>query len=386
LRLAYVALATPLRLDSWSGMPWYSFKEVSSRFDDVQLVDTPRLDAVVERLAALQRYGLSVRQRRFLSTIYGRTINKRLNEMQPDIVMSVGASHKLIQIDPKWKVLHVSDGLFTTMVNYYEKFGRFRQAVLRAGHEDLQNFMNKVDLTLLASDWARDSAMSLFKIDADRLRVVPFGANLDHDPGFRPRHSNGPLVLLFVGYDWERKGGAIVLEAWRELRRRTGDAELHIVGCKPAAARGLEGVTAYGRLSKGDPRDYAKLGHLYDRASLFFMPSREEAFGMVFCEAAAYGIPSVAAITGGVPTVVVDGETGILLPLDAAPVDYVDRILDLWNDKSRFQAFSRAARHRFETRLSWAAWGDDVVQAVTDILGGADQDRPAAAATFAVGC
>ena len=351
-------------------MPWYSFKEISDRFDDVKLIDTLALDSVVERLAALQRYGLSVRQRRFLSAIYGRLINRQLNEVQPDIVLSVGAAHKLVRIDPKWPVIHVSDGLFTTMVNYYEKFGRYRQGVLRAGHEDMQHFLDKVSLTLFASRWASDSAIKLWDIDPQRVRVVPFGANLDADPGFEPRRHDGPLTLLFVGYDWKRKGGELVLATWRELRKSLGDVELHIVGCNPASARGIDGVTVHGRLKKSDPRDFARLKHLYQRATLFFMPSREEAFGMVFCEAAAYGVPSVSTLTGGIPTVILDGETGILLPPDASPAAYAERILALWNDKAKLAAVSFAARHRYETVLSWPAWGRGVEQAIHDTLGG----------------
>lgn len=340
---------------------------MSDRFD-VRLIDTPNLDWIVERMATLQRYGLSVRQRRALGALYGRMINAQLERVQPDIVVSIGASHKLIRIDAKWPLIHVSDGFFGTMVGYYQKFGRFSPYVVRASHRDFQHFIDKVDLTLFASDWARDSAETLYEIGPGRTRVVPFGANLDQDPGYRPRRLDGPLTLLFVGYDWQRKGGDIALEAWRELRRRTGDAEFHIVGCTPKAARGLDGVFLHGRLNKSDPEDFALLGRLYDSASLFFMPSREEAFGMVFCEASAYGVPSVSTITGGIPTVIIDGETGLLLPLDAAPHDYVQPILDLWADKERFAAFSHAARHRYETALSWPAWGGEMERAVLDIL------------------
>jgi glycosyltransferase involved in cell wall biosynthesis len=368
LRIAYISLATPLRLDAWSGMPWYSFREISRRFNDVHLVDTPTIDSIVEPLSVLQRYGLSVRQRRFLSAIYSRLISPELERIKPDIVLSIGASHKLIRLDPKWRLIHVSDGLFTTMVNYYEKYGRYRQGVLRAGHEDMQRFINKTAITLFASTWARDSAIALWDLDPARARVVPFGANLDADPGYRPRRMDGPLRLLFVGYDWKRKGGPIAIEVWRELRKMVPDAELHIVGCEPPAARGLDGVTVHGRLNKGDPDEFAKLKHLYENATLFIMPSREEAFGMVYCEAAAYGVPSVASLTGGVPTVIVDGETGLLLPMDAPATAYAERILALWRDKERLAAFSRAARHRYETVLSWDAWGRAVEQAIDDTL------------------
>lgn len=358
-------------------MPWYSFKEVSNRFEDVHLVDTPVLDRFIERMAALQRYGLSVRQRRILSTFYARSLNKRLEEIAPDVILSIGASHKLIQIDPKWKIIHVSDGLFSTMVNYYEKFGRFRQAVLRAGHDDMQAFLNRVDKLLFASQWAHDSAINLYDIEEERMAVVPFGANLDNDPGYRPRKLDGPLVLMFVGYDWRRKGGETVLATWKQIRERLPDTELHIVGCKPESARGLAGVTVHGRLSKADPRDYAKLIHLYDHASMFFMPSREEAFGMVYCEAAAYGVPCVAASTGGVPTVIENGKTGILLPLDARPSDYAEQILALWADEPRFQSFSLAARERYESVLNWTAWGEGLEAAIHEVVAAAPHPGPA---------
>ena len=300
-------------------MPWFSYKAVSEKFDDVHLIDTPLLDRIIERLSALQRFGLSVRQHRIVTWFYSKVINARLDQIAPDIVISIGASHKLVAIDPKWKVIHVSDALFTTMVNYYEKFGRFRQGVLRSGHADMQSFLRRVELVLFASDWARDSATELYHCEEDRLRVLPFGANLETDPGRRSRRLDGPLVLLFVGYDWKRKGGSIVLEAWQQIRRELPDAELHIIGCRPEAAKNLPGVTLHGRLRKADARDYARLTSLYESASMFFMPARQEAFGMVYCEAAAYSLPVVATRTGGVPTPVQNGQTGILLPLDAGP-------------------------------------------------------------------
>ena len=364
-------------------MPWFSFKEVSARFDDVHLVDTPILDRVIERTAALQRYGLSVRQHRLVSLLYAKAINRRLDAIAPDVVLSIGASHKLVQIDPKWKIIHVSDALFTTMVNYYEKFGRFRQGVLRSGHADMQTFLNRVEKVLFASEWARASAVELYDCDEARLSVVPFGANLEKDPGLRLRRPDGPLVLLFVGYDWKRKGGPTLLEAWEQIHRRRPDSQLHIVGCRPDSARGLPGVTVHGRLNKADPRDYAKLIHLYDHASMFFMPSRQEAFGMVFCEAAAYGLPVVATDTGGVPTVVDDGRTGILLPPDSPPSAYVEKILDLWAEKPRFNAYSLAARRRYETFLNWSAWTSGLEAAIDDVVPSSRPVRLAAPAPLA---
>lgn len=349
-------------------MPWYSFREIRARFNDTVLVDTPRLDRVVERFASLQRYGLSVRQRRLLGALYRRIIDARLEQIQPDVVLSIGAAHKLMGLESKWPLIHVTDGYFATIVNYYDKYRYFSKDVKRAGHEDYQNFIDNASMSLFASEWARDSALGLYRMDQGRVRVVPFGANLDQDPGRRERQRGDRLKILFVGYDWQRKGGELVLATWRLLRAQLPDCELHIVGCQPQAAMGLAGVYVHGRLDKAKPADFARLTSLFDSSSLFFMPSRAEAFGMVFCEAAAYGLPVVATATGGVPTVVREGETGLLLPLEAGPAAYAERILALWRDATGYVRMTMAARARYETTLNWHAWGEAVEDAVETVL------------------
>jgi glycosyltransferase involved in cell wall biosynthesis len=345
-------------------MPWHSYREICRRFDDVHLLDSPWLDAVVERLSSLQRYGLSIRQQRALSSYNGRLMTKRVREIAPDILLSVGASHKVLAMEPTCPVIHVSDGLFSTMAGYYDKYGRFGHGTKRDAHADHQTLLNKTAMTLFASEWARTSALQLYEYPESRTRVVPFGANIDEDPGFRQRGSDGPLTLLFLGYDWKRKGGSTVLATWRELRKRTDDAQLHIVGCSPPEAADIDGVTVHGRLNKAKVEDRRLFDDLFNRASFFFMPSRQEAFGMVFCEAAAYGVPSIATETGGVPTSVVNGVTGLLLPIDATAAMFADRILDIWNDKPRYLAYSFAARARYETTLNWQAWGTGVAEAI----------------------
>lgn len=369
MRVALVSLATPFRRDSWSGIPWYTLRELQTRYDDLHLIDTPRLDFVVERLAALQRYGLSVRQRRLLGRLYASYINQRLEKIRPDIVLAVGAMHKMTFVTGRYPVVHVSDGLFSTIIGYYERFGRFRQTVLRDGHADHQRVLDKTAMVLFASDWSRNSALSLYEIELARTRVVPFGACLDFEPAFEPRRTDGPLNVLFVGYDWKRKGGDVVLATWRELRKVAPDTELHIIGCEPSAAMGINGVKVHGRLDKGKAADAAIMNRCFRDASLFFMPSRQEAYGMVFCEAAAYGLPSVATLTGGIPTVIQDNVTGLLHPLGTEPAEIAQSILALWRDPARYQQMSLDARRRYEEILNWRTWGDAVELAASEIAG-----------------
>lgn len=360
MRIAYVALSTPRRRSSWSSIPYSTWRQVQRRFPDAYLIDTPRIDGVLERGGPLEQMGIPVRQSRNMARLCGHVVQKEIDRIQPDVIVSVGASHKLAYTRPDCPVIHVSDGLFATICAYYSKYQSFRGAALRRGNEDHRRLLTKIDMILFASDWARRSAADLYDFPDEKMRVVPFGANLDIDPGFSGRRSDGVMSLVFVGYDWQRKGGRLALDTYRALRERGVAATFDIVGCSPEEAQGIDGVTVHGRLDKGQPEHAARFAALMANASFFLMPTRQEAFGIVFCEAAAYGLPVIAAATGGVPSVVEDGVTGHLLSLSDGPADYADRIAACWHDKAGYRAMCARARAAFEERLNWNAWGDEL--------------------------
>ena len=134
-----------------------------------------------------------------------------------------------------------------------------------------------------------------------------------------------------------------------------------------------------GFVSKQTAEGAARLAKLFARSHFFVMPSRAEAYGLVYCEAAAFGVPSVATSTGGVPTIILDGETGILDDPNATAESYVGRILPLLRDRDRYEAMARAARERAETRLNWDIAGRDVVARLESLLR-ARVDRPSLSA------
>lgn len=367
MRIAYISLATPFSRTSWSGIPWYTYRELKRRFPDTHVIETDWIDGLFDRIAPLERYGLPIRHRPFLAHQYSKYIDRKLRELNPDAVVAIGSAHKYSRLDRRWPLVYVADGLFDTIVGHYSRYARFSRRAIAAGNMLQQQMLERTNMILLASQWAADSAKSLYGLTDDQVQVLPFGANLDSDPGFQPPRRGGPLTLLFVGFEWQRKGGPLALEVWRELRKRAPDTLLHIVGSNPAEAQGLEGVHVHGPLYKNREDQHRKLVDLYAASSFFFMPTRQEAFGIVYAEAAAFGRPSIASLVGGVPTAVLNNETGLLLPLEASPADYADAILAVWNDPDRYEQLCTGARHYYETTLNWTHWGAGVEAALQRI-------------------
>lgn len=374
MRVVFVAIASPFKRQSWSGIPFFALREVERRFPGTQVIETPRLDRLVERIGGLERHGLMVRRQPGLVRLYSRRIEGELERLQPDVVVAIGAAHKLAFIDRKWPLVYAADCLFASVVSYYGKYRRLSPRARAKGEAIQRELLARADRVLLASQWAVDEARIHYGLDPDVVRVAPMGANLEDDPGFQPPQRGEPLRLLFVGFDWERKGGSRIFAVWQCLRREFRDVELHVVGSEPAELDGIEGVHVHGRIDKTDPLAFARLRELYARCSFLTMLSRQEAYGLVYCEAAAFGRPSIAARTGGIETIVADGESGLLVDAAETPQGIADRIAAVWRSPARYRAMCLAARARFEQALSWRAWGQHVEAAIVELV------RPAAAA------
>jgi glycosyltransferase involved in cell wall biosynthesis len=192
------------------------------------------------------------------------------------------------------------------------------------------------------SSWAQKSIVKEYGVASTQTEVLPPGVDLNiWQPGHPP--SEGPLRILFVGGDFRRKGGRLLLEAFRSLP--PGQAELRLVTRKasPAGEGVLDDVTVYTDLKPNSPELIA----LYRSCHIFALPTEAEAFGIAAVEAAAAGLPVLATTVGGLTDIVVDGENGFLLkPGDGRAL--TNRLRLLCQDAGLRQRLGHAGRKRAE--------------------------------------
>jgi glycosyltransferase involved in cell wall biosynthesis len=230
--------------------------------------------------------------------------------------------------------------------------------------------LRKAALSIFSSAWAADAAKLAMPEMAGRVRMIPFGANLPEAPaspgvGTWPQ---GPLKLLFLGVFWKEKGGPVAYEALLALKRAGVSAQLVVCGCQPPPECDDQDLIREGFLDKNKPDELARLQEHLRTADFLILPTRFEAYGIVFCEAAAYGLPVVATRTGGIPTIVLDGGTGLLFDPGAGGEAYAEAIRALLLDEHRMAAMRRAARARFEQVLNWKAFVDALMIQAAPLL------------------
>lgn len=218
----------------------------------------------------------------------------------------------------------------------------------------------------------RQLLIERYGLAASRTSAVGGGASVfpREAPDTTPERY-GRRRIVFVGVEWERKGGPVLIEAFRAARQALPDATLTIIGCNPAIA--VEGCMVLGKL----PAD--AVAEQYQQASCFCMPSMLEPYGLVFTEAMHFALPVVAADVGDVSSIVSDGETGRLVP-PGDSVALAAALVDVLGDPERARAMGGAA---LEAARSYT-WEEVAARIAEKLPGGRDplptgQQAPAAA-------
>lgn len=172
-------------------------------------------------------------------------------------------------------------------------------------HRLVQRTFRLASLCVGWSEWARRSFTNDYGVSAQKTAVIPPGVDLER---FTPRAlptRQGLPRLLFVGGDFQRKGGDLLLDVFRQHLR--GRCALDLVTRDDVIAE--EGVTVHRNLTADSP----ELRRLYDEAHAFVLPTRADCFSIASLEAMAKGLPVVVTGVGGIPEIVEDGQSGYLL-------------------------------------------------------------------------
>ena len=234
------------------------------------------------------------------------------------------------------------------------------------------------------SEFVRQSFVNQVGVPADKVVASYVGPNLDL-ASIAPRGArrpDAPPTILFVGKEFERKGGDVLLAAFRRVRERLADARLTIIG-PPELRVDDPGVTPLGFLRKDDPDSLRVLTEAYANADVFCLPTRYEPFGIVVLAAMFHGLPCVATRDWSIPEMIRDGETGYTVPVgDDAML--ADRLTSLLSDPARARAMGNAGLAHARERFTWPNVAQRITREMQRRLG-APSSAGAASKRTAVG-
>jgi glycosyltransferase involved in cell wall biosynthesis len=371
MRIAFSSVSGPDDGSYWSGTPWSMKTHLAAEFPDLvhlgplQLIWQPfkQKHSIYEKmLRKTYIWELEPLVHQYLSMQVDRQLKKYSDV---DLIFSTGSfPYPNAFLQTKIPIIVWSDATFAGLVEEHPGYRNICQENLWAGHALQQKILDTSKLAIFSTEWAAESALKHYEVEESKVIVVPFGANL---PSQLPDKSEIAKIvehrskmecrLLFIGRDWIEKGGPFAVDTLRALQKKGLNTHLTVVGCQipPGIDEHLTGqITNFPILHKDKNQGSAEFKELFETSHFLLLPTQGECFGMVICEANAYGLPVLAHATGGVPSVIAQGKNGFCFSKPQSADDYAECIAKHYSDYSAYESLCLAAFQESIQRLNWS--------------------------------
>jgi glycosyltransferase involved in cell wall biosynthesis len=371
IRIGFLSSQNYLDRNTFSGILYYMHKALS-RLEEIEVVNLGRpftpsfIQKVAFKLAGLFGSGGDIDSNKFSSIV-----SKQLKKTPCDIIFAPVASHELQVCQVNCPVVYLSDVTFTLYHKCYGPYQGQTESEVHACAQAELKAIEKSRILVYPSEWAARSAMNDYGAAPEHVKVIPFGANIDNVPAIDwvlGQKQFSTCRLLFIGKEWDRKGGVVAYEALLSLLERGIDAELTIVGCIPPKGITHDRLRIIPFIDKNIPDQREALNLLFSQANFFILPTRADCSPIVICEAAAFALPTIASDVGGIPSLILEGENGYTLPISADGSDYADLIAKIFNQKSDYQKLFSKTREIYDTCLNWDSWAKSLKAVLVDSL------------------
>lgn len=378
MKIAYVTTYDASDLHNWSGLGYNIARVLKEEKAEVDFIGNLSVQydklTKIKRLIYQKAFGKRYQSQRepFVANGYADQISARLSP-KVDCILSPG-SVAIARLQSKIPTVFYTDATFAGMLDFYEGFSNLCAETIRNGHRLEQEALSSCSMAIYSSDWAAQTAMENYNVDPKKIRVVPFGANIecnrsaDDIKRIISQRSKDTCKLLFLGVDWIRKGGPLVLEIAEKLNRAGLKTELHIAGLRSLPVTDLpEYVKDHGFISKSTPEGKARLEQLIAGSHFLLLPAKAEAYGLVLCEANSYGVPDIASNVGGIPTIVKQDVNGKLFPLGTSAAEHALYIANLFSDYDKYEQLALSSFEEFQQRLNWQVSGKKLMQLLNEL-------------------
>jgi len=299
---------------------------------------------------------------------FAKQIKDRIKNRHYDLIFTpdnIEISHLEIDIP----IVFYTDAIFDSMIDFYKEYSNLCKESIEDGHNQEQAALDRAMLAIFSSQWAADAAIRNFNVDPNKVKVVPFGANISRIPDSKnifEQKNNRVCTLFFIGADWERKGGSIAVETVDKLNRMQLKSTLFVCS-RISPDESLNDFTQnIGLLDRSKESENKRLENLFLTSHFLILPTKADCSPGVFREAAAFGLPVITTDVGGNSSVIENGVNGIMLSHKAGPEEYANVILEYYKDDKKYQSLCKGSRDMFDRVLNW----DKSILTVADLING----------------
>jgi glycosyltransferase involved in cell wall biosynthesis len=358
-KLVGLTLGDPFSKSSRSGVNYNVFSRFREKCELVEVFDLDLRGAEKIWLALnsfspnRRRWGNKLHQSPSAFRARTQMAERKLSEVKSgyDLIYQDGAMFMPGRaVDKPFVSYHDSNVLLSARGGSLAHGEHYQGRKLQATVAQERKVYERASLIFVMSDWLKNSLIRDFGIAEEKIVTTYAGTNL---PAEDLEKTYDGKTVLFVGNEFERKGGPVLLEAFKNVKKEINGARLIIVGTNLDIRE--DGVKVKGRVT--DPEELSKS---FREASLFVLPSFFEPFGIVFAEAFAFKTPCIGTNICAMPEIIEEGQGGFLVPIND-PKALADRMIMLLNDQTLSKKMGHYGFEKVRNTLNWDVVVDKMI-------------------------
>jgi len=364
LRIGFVSILDASDVTAWSGIPFQILTHMRKQGADVEVLSPLRtrikyLFTPAKIAARFNKTSITLDHFPLVLRAYAKQIDEFVRHRDIDVIFCPSTIPVTLVKSGK-PIVTWTDAVFHGMHEYYGKtFANLTKSAAARGRWQEMTALRNCRIAAYASKWAFDGAREI--AEESKLRILPFGSSLlvQHSmedvrtAAIQKRLTRkNRCELLFVGVNWERKGGDIAVETARLLNEAGIETKLRVVGSTPPK-RVPPFVEVLGFISKHSEEGRRRLLDLFCSADIFILPTKAEAAGIVFAEASSCGLPCITYATGGVTDYVRHGVNGVCIQPGGSAAQFADEVRRMLNSPADYEGYATRAFQEYNERLNW---------------------------------
>jgi len=304
---------------------------------------------------------------------YAQQIERKLAASKADLFLCPENAIPLGLVRPDRPMVLWTDATIGSLIDFYPYLCNLCPETRRNIFRLERHALEQCSLIIFNSDWAARTATELYGISPQKTKVIYRLSNLPQTVTANnlsqviEQRRDSPCQLLFVGVDWQRKGGAVALAIAERLVAQGIEAELHLVGCDPPGDT-PDYVKRHGFIDTATAAGRDRMAALFQTSHFLLYPTRADACGIVLSEAAAFGVPALASNVGGIASVLKSDRSGQVFELSDRPEAYSDYIASYMSNFEHYRAFAHSAFQHYQLNMSQSAASTTAQQAFEALL------------------
>ena len=358
MKIAYISIDDPKDNISWSGLKLNIYKTLKLLKHDIKVIgplkDFTRFPFVIKR-EFLKRVNLKYDSERktLLSKKYSKKIMSEIKNQKIDLIFT-SDTYLVSFLRTNIPIILWLDATYHTYHTHY--YGR-KKIHLNSFNE--ANYLEKLALKnsntiILTSNWAKKSAMKYYGLNTKKIKIIPFGSNLDETKNlYLKKNIKDFIQLTSIGVDWNRKGMDKSIKITKYLNDNGIKTKLNIIGCKNKNIKMPSFVNQVGFLNKNKKNDNLRIKKILFNSDFHILMTRKEACGVVFAEANSFGIFNSTNDVGGIRGMIKNNINGKLFKINASPKKVGDFIYRNFINKKKFAKLKKQSKDYYIKKLSW---------------------------------